>query len=355
MFFNKSLVSIDIGSSTIKLIELSGNGAQRKLKNFAVESSPLDAFDNGNIVDTAAIAQCLKHMVTQLKLKGRFASVSISGGGVVLKRLRITVSSDSTLREQVDYHASQAFELDPVDLYYDYAEMSRTEIEGTHEVDVLLVGARREIVEQYVAVIKDSGLQLAVIEPSAISFSNMFELNYGFIESAVALISIGASHSQVSFIHGGRLLYSHTIPVGGEVYTSTIMQSIEHERKKAEDLKISASQNPAGMSPDLLRVMNETNALVSSDVRQVFSFFDAGGFEVGAVKYAFLTGGASRTFGLHDAIAAALGVPVNFANPFQRVQVSGRGFRLDQVMALGPVLGVAVGLGVRTKGDKVAA
>jgi type IV pilus assembly protein PilM len=356
MFFNKSLVSIDIGSSAVKMLELSGKGELRKLRNFAMEALPQGTIENGNVMDPGAITSCVKKLVSRLGVKGRFAALSVAGGGVILKRVRISAGRDATVTEQINFHAAQAFQLDLAELYYDFVEMGPVSA-ASDEVDVLLVGARREVVEQYVSIVKDAGIQLAVIEASAISVANMFELNYGVVEGLVALISIGASNTQVSFIDRGRMLYSHTIPVGGDVYTNSIVQAMTVPRATAEELKISGSTNPAGMPPDLVRVMNETNALIVSDIRQIFNFFstssDADG--AGPVKFAFLTGGGSCSVGLDAAIAAAIGVPVNLANPFQRVEVADGKFRLDQVMALSPMFGVAVGLGVREKGDKVAA
>lgn len=355
MFFNDSLVAIDIGSSAIKMLELTGNASRRRLKNFAIEAIPKGAIENGLVVDAGVVTQVVKNLVNRLGVKRRRAAISVSGSGVILKRVRIAVGKDATLDEQVTFHASQAFQLDLSELYYDYAEMGAS-LKNPDEIDVLLVGARREIIEQYITIVKAAGLTPGVMEAGAISVANMFEQNYGVVEGLIVLISVGANHTQVSFIDNGRLLYSYEAPAGGETYTLAIMQTLGMQRDTAESLKISASNHSGSLSPDMQRVLDETNNLVVNDIRQIFGFFstspDAEG--VGPVKYVFLTGGASRTLGLDAAIAASVGVPVVFANPFQRIEVSDRKFRLDQVMMLSPMFGVAVGLGIRQKGDRVA-
>ena len=355
MFFQDSLVAIDIGSSAIKMLELSGNASRRKLKNFAIEAIPKGAIENGLIIDVETVTQVIKNLVGRLRVKRRRAAISVSGSGVILKRVRIAVGTDATLDEQVNFHAAQAFQLDLSELYYDYAEMGASP-KGPEEVDVLLVGARREVIEQYLSVVKSAGLLPGIMEAGALSTANMFEQNYGVVEGLIALISVGASHTQISFIDNGRLLYSYESPSGGESYTSAIMQGMNMQRDTAESLKITVSNNAESISPDMQRILNETNNLVVGDIRQIFGFFstsaDAEG--VGQVKYAFLTGGASRTLGLDAAVAAAIGVPVVFANPFQKIEVSESKFRLDQVMMLSPMFGVAVGLGFREKGDRVA-
>jgi type IV pilus assembly protein PilM len=355
MLFSSSLIAVDIGSSAIKMLELSGRADNPKLKNFAIELLPRGAIENGAVVDVPTVSTSLKKLVGRLGVKGRRASVSVAGSGVLLKRVRISPGKDATLEEQVNFHASQAFQLDLADLYYDYAEMGES-LRHPNDVEVLLAGARREVVEQVVNIVKSSGLLLGSIEAAPLSIANMFELNYGVVDGVIALISVGANHTQVSFVEQGRFIYNHEMPTGGEAYTSAIMQSMNLSRDSAEALKISAIGNSGGVSNDLRRILSDTTQVIVNDIQQIFSFFASSPESdgAGAVKFAFLTGGASRTLGLDAAIAQATGLQVYFINPYQRITVNERTFKLDQVMSLGPFFGVAIGLGMRAKGDKVA-
>jgi type IV pilus assembly protein PilM len=356
MFFNSSLVAIDIGSSAIKMLELTGNAKRRRLKNFAVEPLPKGAIEHGLFVDPIAITDVLKKMVKQMGVKGRRTAVSISGAGAMIKKVVINAGKDATVMEQVDFHASQAFQIDPAEMYYDHAEMGLAP-NGSDGVEVLLVGARREIVEQYVTVIKEAGMQLGIVEAGALSLVNMFEVNYGVIDGLIAVISIGASSTSVIFIDRGRVLYNHELGMGGDAFTAAIAQTMNMAWEAAESLKISAGASQADLPAEFQRIMAETNNTMSNEMRQVFSFFasssDAEG--CGPVKHAFLIGGGSRTLGIDAALATAVGVPIHLANPFQNIEIDERKFKLDRVMGLGPMFGVSIGLGTRSKGDKVAA
>jgi type IV pilus assembly protein PilM len=356
MFFNSSLVAIDIGSSAIKMLELTGNAKRRRLKNFAVEPLPKGAIEHGLFVDPIAITDVLKKMVKQMGVKGRRTAVSISGAGAMIKKVVINAGKDATVMEQVDFHASQAFQIDPAEMYYDHAEMGLAP-NGSDGVEVLLVGARREIVEQYVTVIKEAGMQLGIVEAGALSLVNMFEVNYGVIDGLIAVISIGASSTSVIFIDRGRVLYNHELSMGGDAFTAAIAQTMNMAWEAAESLKISAAASQADLPAEFQRIMAETNNTMSNEMRQAFNFFasssDAEGS--GPVKHAFLIGGGSRTLGIDAALATAVGVPIHLANPFQNIEIDERKFKLDRVMGLGPMFGVSIGLGTRSKGDKVAA
>lgn len=356
MFFNSSLVAIDIGSSAIKMLELTGNAKRRRLKNFAVEPLPKGAIEHGLFVDPIAITDVLKKMVKQMGVKGRRTAVSISGAGAMIKKVVINAGKDATVMEQVDFHASQAFQIDPAEMYYDHAEMGLAP-NGSDGVEVLLVGARREIVEQYVTVIKEAGMQLGIVEAGALSLVNMFEVNYGVIDGLIAVISIGASSTSVIFIDRGRVLYNHELSMGGDAFTAAIAQTMNMAWEAAESLKISAAASQSDLPAEFQRIMAETNNTMSNEMRQAFNFFasssDAEGS--GPVKHAFLIGGGSRTLGIDAALATAVGVPIHLANPFQNIEIDERKFKLDRVMGLGPMFGVSIGLGTRSKGDKVAA
>ncbi len=355
MLFNNSLIAIDIGSSAIKMLELSGNAKRRRLKNFSVEPLPKGVIEQGTFVDPLVVIETLKKMVKKSGVKGRRTAISISGGGAVVRKVVITAGKDATIAEQVDFHASQTFQVDLAEMYYDYAEMGSAP-SGADGTEVLLVGSKRDVVEQYVSIVKDAGLLLGIVEPASLSLANMFEANYGIIDGLVALISVGASSTNVIFIDRGRMLYCHDLAMGGDAFTGAIAQTLNMPWDSAESLKISAA-NRSDLPPDFQRVMAETNNAIAGELKQAFNFFasnpDAEG--AGPVKHAFLLGGGSRTVGIDAAFATAIGVPIHLANPFQNIEVDEKKFKLEHIMNLAPMFGVSLGLGTRFKGDKAAA
>jgi type IV pilus assembly protein PilM len=353
MLFGNNLVAVDIGSSAVKMLELSTRGNVKKLKNFAMEALPQSAFENGKISDPDAIVKALKRCVSKLGAKGRRASISVSGKAVFLKKVRLSPGRDSTIDEQANSMASQIYDLN--EIYYDYAEMGVSH-GSNNEVDVIISGVRRDLIEQYIAIIKAAGLQPGIIEAGALSLANMFEINYGIVEGLIALISIGASYTQLNFIENGSFLYSQEIAIGGDSYTASIMSALNVQHDKAEIIKIESSANPTAVTPDVRKIFEEGHKSIVDEIRRGRStFVDSMGIDgTSQLKFAFVTGGASRTVGLDAAIAAALGVPVYSINPFQKIELNEKSFKLEQMMALSPFLGVCVGLGLRENGDKVA-
>lgn len=352
-FLKPPFLAIDIGSSSIKMVELTGKGASKTLKSFSVEDLPPGIVHDGVIQDVGPVQQCLHKMARGLNKKNRRVALSIGGSALVIKKVSIQIGKDIVLEEQIPFHAEQAFQLDPSTLYYDWAELPDRGNQ-TDAKDVLLVGARREIVEQYVACIREAGMRVGVIECSAFSAANIFEHNYGVIDGLVAVISIGASHTQISFILDGVFQFSRDIPIGGETYTRKIMDAMAQPYEGAEALKLAPSMNAAVATPEMTRIFTEVNELLVQDLNSTLTYFlQSSDTPQGAfLKYVFLSGGAARTPGLDTSIAAGLQAPVFPLNPFQRISVNDRKFPLEHMLSVSPVLGVAAGLALRTPRDK---
>lgn len=352
-FLKPPLLALDIGSSSIKMVELMGKAVSKNLKSFHVDVLPQGLVHDGAIQDVGPFQECLNRIAKSVKGKERRVALTLGGSTLMIKRVPIQLGKDIVIEEQIPYHAEQAFQLDPSTLYFDWVALPPRP-DRPESTDVMLVGARREIVEQYVTCVREAGFRVGVIECSAFSVANIFEHNYGMIEGLVALISVGASHTQISFVLDGVFQFSRDIPIGGEVYTRRIMETMSQPFETAESLKLAASIAAGGPSQEVAAVFAEINEQVVHDLSSTTNYYlQSGEAPPGAVlKYAFLTGGAGRTPGLDAAIAAGLQAAVYQLNPFQRININDRKFPMDHIVAVGSVLSVAAGLALRTYKDK---
>ena len=349
--FNRSLIAIDIGSSAIKVVELVG-GKQKKLATLGLETLPLGAVVDGVVQDNAIVEQKLKELLRKLKIRprGRRAAFCVSGSAVLIKRLEIEAKEGSELAEQVYFEAEQQFQADMSEIYLDFFVVGKN-TEGNSQ-SVLVVGAKRETVEQYITILHKMGMRAGVVECDAFSVANMFEHNYGKVDGLSAILKIGASASQVMLMQNGEYVYTGDVPMGGEEYTRRVAEVLNIDRENAEALKIAASSGSSDLPPEAGKVIAEINEHLVADVQAAIDYFLHGSGAGSVVSSVFLTGGGSRTLGLDAAIAAALHVPVQIINPFQQINVDAKKFRMEQLLAQGAVYGVGIGLGLRTMGDQ---
>ncbi len=351
--FNRPLVAIDIGSSAIKVVEMTGQ-KQKKLRAIGLELLPPGVVVDGAIQNQDVVEQTLRGLLKKLKIRtsGRRAALSLSGSSVLVKKVNVA-AKNADLAEQVYYEAEQQFQADMADIYFDYTELEGVPERGP-EQPVLMVGAKREMVEQYIAVMRAVGLRTGVVECSTFSVSNMFEYNYGVVDGLTALVNIGAALTQVSLVAGGEYVYTRDIAIGGEEYSRRIMELLSVDRPNAENLKVAVSQGDGSVPEELHKVLGEINEQLVHEIQVTIDYFfqsgDGAGREAGLTSI-FLTGGGSRILGLDAALAAALQIPVQIVNPFQRVEVNPRKFQMDYILMQGHLYGVAVGLSLRAMGD----
>ena len=351
MFGNQSLIAIDIGSSAIKAVEIVGSG-QKKLNAFGFELLPQGAVQDGAIKDRAAVENTLIKVLKKsgISFKGRRASVSVSGSGVILKTVLIAAKDGATLETLVYYEAEQQFAQDLADLYLSHSVIGAPNVAG--ETPVLLVAARREIVEDLISTIRSTGMRTGVVDCGALAIANMFEYSYGSVDSIIILVNIGANLTQICLVGQGQYLFSRDIALGGAEYTRRISQTLNVNFENAESLKFSASSQDGAAPAAVTQIISELNDQMVGEISSSVNYYLSGAAASGATtpSHIFLVGGGSRVLGLDAAIAATLQLPVQLMNPFQRVSIGGK-FPIEKMMAQSHLFGVAVGLAMRSMDD----
>lgn len=348
--FNQPLVAIDIGSSAIKVVELSGI-KQKKLLRVGLEILPPGTVMDGMIQNQDQVILILGELMKKLgiRTRGRRVALALGGSSVMIKKVAIT-GGEQGVAEQIPYEVEQHFQVEQGDIYFDHYQLPGDE---GPDANVLLVGAKREMVEQYLSVVHAVGMRTGVVECGVFSVANMFEYNYGVHEGLTALVNIGASVTQVALVANGQYLFTRDVAIGGEEYSRRVMEQMSVDRDNAENLKIAVSQGDGNSSADLQKLLGEINEQLVSEVQVTIDFFFQSGDAAGhtGLSSLFLTGGGSRILGLDAALAASLQIPVQILNPFQRVEVNPRKFQMDYISMQGHLYGVAVGLAIRNSGD----
>jgi type IV pilus assembly protein PilM len=136
-------VSLDIGSSHVKLLELEQDRSGKfRLKNFGVAPLPPEAIVDGAFMNTTAIVSTIKELIARQKIKTRDAVVAISGNSVIIKRISLPVMTQDELEESLPWEAEQYIPFDINDVNID-AHVLQSKADDAGQMDVLLVAARK--------------------------------------------------------------------------------------------------------------------------------------------------------------------------------------------------------------------
>ncbi|MCA9545684.1 MAG: type IV pilus assembly protein PilM, partial [Myxococcales bacterium] len=222
-------------------------------------------------------------------------------------------------------------------------------------MDVLLVAAKKEIVDEYAGVVREAGLVPVVVDVDAFTLYNCFEASYGFPPGeTVVLIDIGAGTITINVVSNGVSTFTRDISMGGNQYTEEIQKQLNVSYDEAEAYKRGGE---AGVDADSVvpqeveQVMSAVSESMASEIHRSLDFYLATSSE-GRVSRVYLSGGTAKVPSLARTIEDKVGVAVELIDPFRNIQIDGKVFNLDYINEIRPLAAVAVGLGLRRAGDK---
>lgn len=349
MFFSsKKVVGIDIGSSSIKLAEVSFSAKGAILENFAVIPSPQQAITNGEITDTLLVAESIKTAFKENGFKNKKACVGLSGTAVIIKKISIPKVEPKKLREQIRYEASQYLPFDVSQVTIEHHVLSFTS--SPENMDILVIAAQNEFILNYLSSVNQAGLKCSVLDVNSLALSNIFEMNYGKTAEPVAVFNFGSNITNFLVLLQGEVIFSRDIPVGGFHFTNEISKNMGVTFEEAEALKI--SQSTQQEVPEETRTfMNMALDYVTEEIRNSIDFYTATS-QGHIISKAYFTGGASLTAGLIDHLADVLKLPFEVLNPYNTMKAGGKKITPNYLQQISPFVSIACGLAIRQVGDK---
>lgn len=352
MFFNrtKGVVGLDIGSATVKLVELrEKKGGQYVLQRIGVEPLSPEAIVDGSIMDSSLVVDAIGKLTEQTGVKNTKFATSVSGHSVIIKKIELPMMEPDELADSIRWEAEQHIPFDINDVRLDYVTLSDDD-PGRENMDVLLVAVKREKVNDYVSVISQSGKSPAIVDVDAFAIQNAYELNYDLDPlKNVALINMGAGVSNINIVARGQSVFWRDISFGGNQFTEALQREFNLSFDQAETLK---RGDPVGSytASDGRKVLDQVSGEMANEIQKTFDFFGATSSE-GPVDELVLSGGCALTPNLQEILRERFGVPVELLNPFRQVMFKESDFNREWLESIAPMLAVSVGLAIRMEGD----
>src|SRR5512137_1868513 len=196
----KLAVGLDIGSSSVKLVHL--KEGKRGLQLLAWGSAPLppEAIVDGALMNSSAIVQAIQDLVAQFKVKAKEVAIGVRGHSVIIKKIQLPKVTQEQLDEQIQWEAEQYIPFDVKDVNID-TQILTPEGDAAGQMDVLLVAAKKDMINDYTSVCAEAGLTATVVDVDAFAVQNAFEANYdGMGDETVVLVNVGAAVSNINVI-----------------------------------------------------------------------------------------------------------------------------------------------------------
>lgn len=340
-----AVLGIDISSRSVKLLELSRDGANYRVEHYAVSPLPQGALADNNIANTDAVAEALRMVYRRSRSKSDSVAVAVPGASVISKLIQMPADlREDDMETQISLDADQyiPFPLDEVALDFEIQGLSASNPEL---VDVLIAACRRETIEQYV-----DALELAELTPKVVDVEmyaleraySLVESDLGYDDKAVvAVADIGAQSTKLSVLVDGETAYTKEQAFGGQQLTEQIQRQYGMTAEEAEQAKRDGSL-PADYADEVLRPFFDSAA---RQIERALQFYSTG--QGRPIEAVVLAGGVAVVPGIADAVAEALQLDVAVANPFARMGAA-PGVDIKALQADAPGLMTACGLALRS-------
>ncbi|MGD9032387.1 MAG: type IV pilus assembly protein PilM [Desulfobacteraceae bacterium] len=355
------LIGLDIGSHSIKLVEIEDSKKGRVLRNFGIIGLPQNAIVEGSIKEMEIVSSAIKNLFKHLRIKNKNVASSISGYSVIVKKISISQRGDAELEATIPDEAEQYIPFDISDVNLDYEvlpsaeeakEGEKGDKEGEKEdfMDIMLVAAKKDIVEDYVSLLQLSNLNPVVLDVDAFALQNAFEISTEETSGCYAIVNVGAEELGINAIKEGVSIFTRDSSYGGSQITEAIMSKFDVSHEEADRIKL------GGVKMDQERAAMEEifTSVVSGWVQEIKRALDFLGttYPDESIEKIFVTGGSCRIPGFQKYLEMETDIPVEELNPFASLQISERVFDPKYLGYMAPQAAVAVGLALRSVGDK---
>ncbi len=353
LFRRSDLFALDIGSSSLKLVELKKTAKGYELTRAGILHLPPETIVEGTIMDSSALTESIKKLVQAHKPRTKNVATAVSGHSVIVKKISLPAMSEEEIEHSIQWEAEQyiPFNVNEVNLDFQLIQGTAAQSEDSGQMEVLLVAAKKELIEDYRTILEGAGLRPVVIDVASFAIQNMYETNYDCEEGeVVAMFNIGASSTNINMFRNGSSLFTRDIHFGGNQFNEEIQRALHVSYEEAEVLKLGSSSQAERHKAEVKAIMDRVTEALMAEVQRSLEFFSATSGDE-KIHRVVLSGGCSLLAGLAQKMEGRLGLPVEVANPFRRIVYDEARIAPDFFEGIGPQLGVAVGLGIRRVGD----
>jgi type IV pilus assembly protein PilM len=349
---SKLAVGLDIGSSSVKLVQLREKKGGYALQAFGATRLPPETIVDGALMNSGAVVQAIQDLVAEHKVKAKEVAIGVRGHSVIIKKITLPRMSQEELDDSIQWEAEQYIPFDVKDVNID-TQILTPDGDAAGQMEVLLVAAKKDMINDYTSVCAEAGLQASVVDVDAFAVQNAYEASYDPAPGeTVVLINVGAAVTNINILANGTTTFTRDVTMGGNSFTEEIQKQLNISYDEAEALKVGGQgESDAVVPQEVERVMQGVAEQLAGEIQRSLDFYAATAAD-NRISRVFLSGGTARIPALFKVIEQRAAVPVEILNPFKAIEIDSRKFDSMVLTNSAASAAVAVGLALRRAGDK---
>jgi type IV pilus assembly protein PilM len=342
---SRDSLAVDVGSGQIKMLAVTRAGERSRIAALGIEPLPTDAIVGGEVMDYHLVVDRLRSLRERIGSKAKTVATSVSGRDVIVKRIKMDRMKEQEARQVIRWEAEQhvPFDMDSVSLDF---EILDPEADGL-QMEVLLVAAKKDLVETRMRLLEEAGFQTTIIDIDAFAVQSAFEHGYEQAHyGTFCLVNIGREITNLNLIDRGSPILTRDLALGERKFGEVLVRELGVSLDEAEGLL----RGTEALDPRARQALDEAVESLVTPVERARTFLSASEGARAKLDEIVLSGGGASIPGLAETIASRLDVPVTTLDPLRGMDVDPSVQETVRQRGGAAVLAVAVGLGLRGRG-----
>lgn len=338
-------MGIDIGTTSIKMVQLGKEGDRIKLEtygfieNYSRSDGYIDAIQSSSLkMLDSQVAGMIKTIIKEAKATANEATISIPIFSSFTTVMELPSMSKKEIASSIPYQARQYIPVPIGDVVLDW-EIIKEPSNKEGKIEVLLIAVPKEIISKYSRIAKLANLNLQALEIETFGLARSL---LGNDKSPVVLVDLGARSTGISIVDGGTVRIVYNLDTAGEELTQAVKRSLNLDVSRAEILKRDVGLLKEADGRDVSRILSNIADIIISEIERLGSLYEKKSRKAEKI---ILSGGGANLLGVVDYMTEKLGMEVIIAEPFSRIAYP---LILKPVLKeIGPIFSIAVGLAMR--------
>ncbi len=345
----KNLVGVDIGASSIKVVQLKEQRKRLSVVRYGYAPLPPQTIIDGHVMNSGAVTEALNKIFTDEKIQQREVAVGVYGQSVIVRKITVPIMTSAELDEQISWEAEQHIPFDIKVMSIDYEVLKRRPEAG--QMDLLLVAAKKDEINDYAGIIREAKLKPVVVDINAFTIQNIFEQQYGLPQDGtIALLNVGAAVSSLNIVSRGVSAFTREITNAGAAITEEIRKQCNVSYEQAEAYKCGGG--PTQMVPqEVHQIITSACDALAGEIQRSLDFYLATSGETEIARI-YVSGGSAYLAPLAKAIEKRARVPVQLFDPLTNLQVDTKTVNETELRSRAAQLVVALGLSLRYQKER---
>jgi type IV pilus assembly protein PilM len=340
----KNLVGVDIGASSIKVVQLKEARKKLQIVRSGFAELPAQTIIDGHVMNAGAVTEALGRIFQDNKIQQRDVAIGVYGQSVIVRKITVPMMTPGELDEQIHWEAEQHIPFDIKLMSIDYEVLRRRPEAG--QMDLLLVAAKKDEISDYASILKEAKLKPAVVDINAFTVQNIFEHQYGLPQDGtIALLNVGAAVSSLNIVAKGVSAFTREITNAGNTITEEIRKALSCSYEQAEAYKMGGG--PTQIVPqEVSQIINQSSQGLAGEIQRSLDFYLATSGEQ-EISRIYVSGGSAYLAPLMQAIERRARVPVQLFDPMVNLTVDTKLVNEPELRARAAQMVVALGLSLR--------